>query len=175
MSEELGASFVVRLRDGVPEAAQLLEQHFRAPLLRFARSYLPADRAEDALQDVFVKVLAARQVPDSFRAWIYRLARNHFSNLRRSRRHTASLPEGFDPPATLHGELTRLGKRERNERLVEALSALSEEEREAVLLRYGEGLSRQEIAEVLTLEVGQVKTRLFEGMRRLRRHADSLE
>ena len=52
--------------------------------------------------------------------------------------------------------------------LQQALEQLSNEQREVLLLRYGEGLGRDDIASILDEPVSVVKSRLFEGMKRLR-------
>jgi RNA polymerase sigma-70 factor (ECF subfamily) len=164
---------VARLRAGDDEAGRLLESAYRAPLVRFARGYVgTVEAAEDAVQEVFVKVLAAEAVPDDFRAWIYRIARNHCLNLVRARgrrRDGARLATGADVAAALAGPSTRAGEVERRARLATALSRLPGAQQEALRLRYSEGLSRGEIARVLDVAESLVKSRLFEALESLRR------
>jgi RNA polymerase sigma-70 factor (ECF subfamily) len=170
---DLTPSLLVRLRAADASAGALLEELYRDALRRFCRGYVrDAAEVEDAVQDVFCKVLAADVVPDDFRAWLYRTARNHCLNLvrARGRRREAGVPlSELAPGAGAAGPLTGLLAGERREQVVTALAALPEADREVLLLRYSEGLARDEIASVLGLPVSIVKSRLHEGLEKLRR------
>lgn len=171
-SADWSPSLLQAVRAGEPEATSQLERVFRPAMLRYCRGFLrDAQEAEDAVQEVFLKVLGSEAVPDSPRAWVYRIARNHCLNRLRSRarrRDDAPLASELDLAASLSGAATRLGRREELEQLVARLQALPEELREVLSLRYSEGLGREEIAGVLEIPVSTVKTRLFEGMKQLR-------
>lgn len=178
-SDDTARAIVARLRDGDAQAAELLQREYREAIVRFCWGYLgQLEEAEDAFQDVCCKVLGATQVPDQFRPWLYRIARNHCLNLRRAR---ATRREDGPVPATsrlrdaLTGQLTRMVKAEQRSRLTEAVESLSEEQGEALRLRYVEELSRSEIAAVLEIPESVVKSRLFEGLKKLREHASLLE
>lgn len=172
---ELTHSLLLELRSGGSRAAELLERAWRRPLLRYTQALLgDAHEAEDAVQDVFARVLASRSFPDSFRAWVYRIARNLCLNRLRARRPRAlESALGEDSPrAPSHtGDLARLVRAEASRQLEADLAALSAAQREALLLRYAEGLSREEVAEVLDLPPALVKSRIHEGLERLRKLA----
>lgn len=169
---DLTRSLLERLRAGDAAGAQVLEEAYREPLLRFARGYLrDADEAEDAVQDVLARVLASDAEPESCRAWIYRVARNVCLNRLRARRPVEEHASALDPPEERTGPLTRLARAEERERLRDDLAELSDAQREAVTLRYVEGLTRDEIAAVLELPVSVVKSRIYEGLESLRREA----
>jgi RNA polymerase sigma-70 factor (ECF subfamily) len=148
-------------------------------VLRFCWGCLGSrEEAEDAVQEVFCKVLAAEQVPDRFRPWLYRIARNHCLNMLRDkarRKDDRVLPSDSRLDAATTGNLTRLVKRELRSRIAHLLAALPAAYREVLQLRYAEGLSRAEIAEVLELPESVVKSRLFEGLKKLREHSSLLE
>ena len=169
---DLTPSVVARLRAGDPAAARLLVDLYRAPLTRFCWGYLGRlEDAEDAFQDVCVKVLRAEAVPDSFRAYVYKIARNHCLNLRRAR---GRRPEQTDIAGenqlsdSLTGQLTRLADDEARRRVVELVRKLPAAKQEILRLRYTEDLSRAEIGEVLDISESVVKSRLFEAMKTLR-------
>jgi RNA polymerase sigma-70 factor (ECF subfamily) len=166
---DLSRSVLLDLRAGDPAAAEQLDRQFREPLRRFAQRYVGAD-AEDVVQEVFTRALTSDTLPDSFRAWLFRVARNVCLTRRRDGAHRdhEHLATRFDLPAEQTGLLTGLVGVEDHGRLLALLDRLSEAQREALLLRYLEGLGREEIAEVLDLEVSVVKSRLFEGVKRLR-------
>lgn len=173
------ADLVLRLRAGDAQAADVLQRVYREPIVRFCWGYLgQLEEAEDAFQDICCKVLSATQVPDQIRAWLYRIARNHCLNLRRkkaTRREAGAAPGTSRWNEALTGQLTRMVKAEERSRLAEAVASLSEEQGEALRLRYVEELSRAEIAEVLEIPEPVVKSRLFEGLKKLREHASFLE
>jgi RNA polymerase sigma-70 factor (ECF subfamily) len=173
----LTPSLIVRLRAGDAHAGALLNNVYRTAMQRFCLTYLrnPAD-AEDAVQEIFCKVLSAREIPDNFRAWLYRIARNQCLDMVRSPARRRAVPAlfGSDLPAGSTGDLTRLVRREQRDRLMVLVAALPPELREVLCLRYGEGLARGEISHVLDIPESVVKSRLFEGLKRLREHTSLL-
>ncbi len=178
-TRHLTPALVEKLRGGDPGAGPLLDELYRDVLFRCCWGYLGStEEAEDAVQDVCFKVLSAKQVPDHFRPWLYRVARNHCLNVLRSRGRRVrgqQLPAASQLGVALTGQLTRLANQEFQSRLRELVSDLSDAQREVLRLRYVEGLSRGEIAEVLELEESVVKSRLFEGLKRLREQVSLLE
>jgi RNA polymerase sigma-70 factor (ECF subfamily) len=151
-----------------------LAQRLRAPLVRYARGFLGSpEEAEDAVQDVLARALAAAEAAADPRAWLYRCLRNHCLNLRRAReRRPEELASAFDPPAEATRLLSRLAQAEEHAALGERLARLPAGEREALVLRYVEDLSREEIARVLDVPLATVKTWLFAGLERLRALSD---
>jgi len=174
---DLTPTLVARLRDGDEKAAGLLDRLYREKLICFCHGYLGGrDEAEDVVQEVFCRVLESTTVPRNFRAWVYKISRNRCLDIRRSRgrrRDDGTLPTGSHLDAQLTGHLTGLVRGERWERLRELVEALPADQREVLHLRYAEGLSRAEIAEVLELDEKRVKSRLYHGLEKLRLH-DSL-
>lgn len=169
---DFGADFLDRLRTGCADAARLLDDGVREPLRRFCLGYL-ADlhAAEDAVQEVFAKVLAGTDRPDNLRVWLFTVARNHCLNVLRAdgrRRDAATLPSGSVLGRQRTGFLTGLVRQEQQERIDAEFAALPETEREVLRLRYADGLSRAEIAAVVGVAESVVKSRLFEGLQRLR-------
>lgn len=177
--ENTTAELVARLKERDAAGAEMLDRLYREALVRFCWGYLGRmDEAEDAAQEVCYRVLSSDSHPDHFRPWLYRIARNHCINMLRERAATpanARLPSGSVLPDSLTGHLTRLVNEERRSRVVELVSKLNEEQREVLRLRYVEELPRAEIAMVLDLPESVVKSRLFEGLKRLREYSELLE
>jgi len=128
------------------------------------------ERARDATQDTFLTVFRKADQFEGRSAigtWIYRIAVNVcYDQIRRAkRRPSESLPDHFDPsdPAA-DAALESAALRPEIER---ALAALAPEFRNAVILSDLEGLSLPDIAEVLDVPIGTVKSRVFRGRRLL--------
>lgn len=166
------ALLVRRLRAGKADVAVELDRMYREPLLRFCWGYLGSmEEAEDALQEIWYKVLTAPLVPDSFTPWIYKAARNHCLNMRRHRarrKEGQAMPGASQIAASMTGNLTKLLQDELEDQLRAEVAALPAAQQEVLRLRYVEGLSRTDIAEVLEIPESLVKSRLFEGVKKLR-------
>ena len=160
-------------------AGRLLDELFRRAVFRFCRAYLGSnEEAEDAVQEVFYRVLRATDVPDNFRAWLYRIARNYCTSVLRARarrgdQHEMPVASYVAQEAT--GNLTRVVKQELQSRIAHLIGALPQTQQEAIFLRYGEELSRTEIAYVLDIPESTVKSRLFQGLKKLREHTSLLD
>ncbi len=128
------------------------------------------ENALDATQDTFLTVFrkAAQFKGDSaLGTWIYRIAVNTcYDQIRRSkRRQTEAMPDHFEPadPAS-EDAINSAGLRAEIEL---ALAALPPDFRAAVVLSDLEGMSLPDIATVLDIPVGTVKSRVFRGRRLL--------
>src|SRR5437763_9540367 len=130
---------------------ELFEAHADA-LLLYARQWLGAARAEDVVQDVFLRLLAGGRLPSEPRTWLFRCVRNAAisawrSDRRRGRREQAAgrgRADWFVP---------RPEDRIDAEAAQEALRALSAVQREVVTLRIWSGLTLAEIGQVTGLVV----------------------
>lgn len=132
-------------------------------LLRAAltRVKTPAD-AEDAVQDVFLRLLDKRprfRDGEHEKAWLLRATLNRASDIRRGRRDDAPLEEAFSAAA----QEPDYGP------LLSAVRALPEAYSAVIHLYYYEGYSIKEIAKLLALPAPTVGTRLSRGRERLRK------
>jgi len=156
------------------DLAALVERHYDR-LVGYLYRLSGGDRelAADLAQDTFCQALRAiRQYryPRPFKAWLYaiatNLARNHYKRAETRRsfpvdgRALAGLAEDADEDA--------LAEAAEAHRAAAMLAALPQGQREVIALRYGEELALGEIAAVLGIPVGTVKSRLSLGLRRLR-------
>lgn len=172
-------TLMTALRSGDPSGAAIFNDAYREALVRFCWGYLGRmEEAEDAAQEICFKVVSAgKSIPDHFRAWVYKTARNHCLNLRRARARRPDnewITGASQICGALTGNLTRLARDEMQSRLVELVRSLPENVQEVLRLRYAEDLSRAEIAEVLEISQTLVKTRLFDGLKKLREGAIDL-
>jgi RNA polymerase sigma-70 factor (ECF subfamily) len=128
------------------------------------------ERALDATQDTFLTVFRKASQFEGRSAvgtWIYRIAVNScYDQLRKTqRRPTESLPEHVDPTDPSAEEAIESAAL--RPEIESALSQLPADFRNAVILSDLEGLPLPEVAEVLGVPVGTVKSRVFRGRRLL--------
>jgi len=153
---------------------ELVRRHGRGILNLVYRYLGDAAAAEDAAQEVFVKVYRARKRyrPEArFSTWLYRIAVNHCLNAIRARR---TQPSGTPPEDELvEGRggtpVDAAMRREDLRREVkEAVDSLPEHQRMAVILARYHEMSYAEIAEAMKLSVEAVKSLLFRAKENLR-------
>lgn len=180
------AELVAELQAGSEAAFAYLVGVYQNPIYNLI-FHMIGDSAEaaDVLQDVFLKIFRGiRQFhqQSSLRTWIYTIAIREALNERRSRRRRLSHEtlsvesEGFSEPVAWRvsqpsaASPDRLVEQSERQRVVRrALAALGEPYRAALILREIENLSYEEIAQVLGVAEGTVKSRLKRGRDLLRR------
>ena len=165
---------LVRRAAGGDSAAvlALYDRHAPAVLALTLRILGSRDEAEEVLQDAFVRAWQEASEYDAnragFRAWICTIARNRALDLLR-RRSTAQRLKGFgDSPEPTAGPEADSVAAEDRARVQRALLQLSGPQRQCLELAYWTGLTHVEIAERLETPLGTVKTRILDGMRKLR-------
>jgi RNA polymerase sigma-70 factor, ECF subfamily len=163
-----------RIRRGDAGGAEELFERYAPALLRFAdRMLSDRDSAEEVTQEVFVKVISRAHQYDGRAAvssWLFAIAANACRDRRRRDRGATVVPLDSvgELPARGEGIETRLAGRERRAAVRRALEGLSDEQREALVLARYHGLPYAEIARVLGISVGAVKTRIFRAIENLK-------
>lgn len=157
-----------RLRGGDADALGTLYSRYKPALYRFIlRMVNDADTANDVLQETFLKVYSALPLlehPKTFRAWLFRIARNEaLGNLRQTRRSNVDAEEMWDDE-TPHDILVQ---KETEEIVRQFLYSLKSEYREVLLLREYEQFSYAEIASITEATESSVKSRIHKARRAL--------
>ena len=184
------SEFLAELREGSQRAFASLVATYERPVYSFVFRLLddPADAA-DVTQEVFIKVF--RNIGEfrgecGLKTWIYRIAVNEASNLRRwffrHRRNELPLDERVEGSPALadvlpddqESQYDLVLRYERIRAVETALSQMKESFRVAVVLRDIEGLSYEEIAEILQISLGTVKSRILRGRGALKQKLSSL-
>lgn len=138
---------------------------------------LTSDRnlADDLAQEVFLRAyrgLVGFEGRARFSTWLYRIAYNVYLNHRARVRELAALPENFEAGAMAPETSMSASRSDLRRDLDAAIAALPERYRAVVMLYYLEDVSYPEIAEILELPLGTVKTHLHRAKRMLREHLD---
>jgi RNA polymerase sigma-70 factor (ECF subfamily) len=163
----------LRRRD--PDLLDRLIEQYQHRLLRYL-VYLTGRRelAEDLFQETWIRVLErGHQFDDkyTFSTWLFAVARNLTIDYMR-RKQPASLDgllndgeTSFDVPATGQASAFDMTlQHEQNEQISAGMLHLPAEYREALVLRFQEGMSLEEIASVASVPLGTVKSRIYRGL-----------
>src|SRR5438132_11332480 len=156
--------------------ASEIYDRYSSRIYNFAYRFLKnSEAAEDATQEVFVKMLKhANQFHGDAKlsTWLFSITANWCRDYLRKADNRAKdsedvlvtlpAPSEFSPDRTLE-------QRENQLRIQKALTALTPEQREAILLSRYQGLSYAEIAQISGCSEGAVKTRVFRAMETLKK------
>jgi len=156
---------------------ELVRRHARR-LLGFCSKHAGGQLGEDLAQELWLAVWDHRRdyrPEGTFVVWLFTLARNRLRNVRRDDARRPATDEG-DPTPILEqapdlapSELDRLVVAERRARVDRAVASTPENLREALLLRFTEELPYDEVARVLDTNESTARSRVFHGIRDLRR------
>ena len=154
----------------MPEIADRLESEIPR-LRRYARALTrDAARADDLVQSCLVRALAKRhlwQEGTDLRAWLFTILHNqHVNDVRRSARGGTEVPVEDVAAALPVGENATSALQLRD--LDRALGRLPETQRQVILLVGLEGMAYEQVAQILNIPIGTVRSRLSRGRETLR-------
>lgn len=178
--------WITRAQNGDQEAfAILVSQHQRQVYQLAVRMLRNEDEASEATQEVF---LAAWQHLRSFRGdarlatWLYRITYNHCLKVAESRRRdqearqalAAASREG-QPASPLSAAMALAAERDVQATVRQQIDQLPQKYKRALVLRHLQDLSYEEMADVMSVPIGTVKTQLFRARALLKERLDALE
>jgi RNA polymerase sigma-70 factor, ECF subfamily len=181
MAIESDLDLMLRVRGGDSASFEILLRRYRLPLVSyFCRMVRDHGLAEDLAQEVFLRVYKSREryQPEArFTTWLYRIATNLALNAIRDRRDEVSdtpsddaddgrvLERFVDPHPTVEQKLIQ----DDRERLIrQAVEALPESQRTAVILHKYQEVDYRQIARILSVSESAVKSLLFRAYETLR-------
>lgn len=181
LTREQEAQIVQRVLQGDVNAFEKLVLEYEKSVYAITQRMTGnAEDAADMTQETFIKAynsLSSFRGDSKFSVWLYRIATNVCLDFLRSRSRKPTVSLSVEDDDGEEVELDIADESQSPERLLErgltrdavrrGLNALSPEYRQILLLREIQGLSYEEIADVLTLEVGTVKSRIFRARKRL--------
>lgn len=168
------------IRSGNPIAFEELLDAFQTKIYRLALRYArsPSD-AEDITQETFLgvyKSLPGFKHQSSLSTWIYRIALNHcFEYRRRQREEVLPLSEGDFIPSMKSSDNPVICalRSEAVDHIESALDNLSSTHKEVIILHELQELTYAEVASLLNIPVGTVKSRLYHAMKLLKQQLNS--
>jgi RNA polymerase sigma-70 factor (ECF subfamily) len=176
------ADLVKRCLDGDHRAWETVVRQYHQRVYNLAYRFTGRfDESEDLTQEIFLKVYRTlnsyRPESGALATWMVRVGRNHiidhYRKFKTERTQTDPLEVEYEKaaenPARYASPAQALEQRELSERVHGALLRVSEDLREAVILRDLEEFTYEEIAEMLNLPLGTVKSRINRGRAELAR------
>lgn len=168
------------------KAFEILVERFKNPLINFVFRFLgDYESCVDVVQDTFVKVYRYKDsytTVAKFSTWIYTIAGNlaRSEYRRRGRNKSFSInsygdeAENFDIPDNRMRPDFEVDSKFKEQKIQEALLKLKDVYREAVILRDIQGLTYEEIADILGIEEGTVKSRINRGRAQLQKYLKNI-
>ncbi|MCF8415280.1 MAG: RNA polymerase sigma factor [Crocinitomicaceae bacterium] len=167
------------ISNGDKRAFDELYARYSGPLLGYFMRMLWRDRekSEDFVHDLFAKIIRKPDYFDmerSFKTWVYSVANNMCKNEYKKQEVRKGMSNGLDNHYTLFDDSVNVIGEVQDaffkEAFEESMKKLDDKHREAFALRHIEGLSIKEIAEVLEINEGTIKSRLFYATKYLAEH-----
>lgn len=183
--DDIDVALMMRVGQGDEKAFEgLIERHQNAVIGTVAKMLGNASDAEDIAQQVFIRIWKSApryKRKAKFTTFLFTIARNLVFNesRKKSRKKEYSMDEREDdfhlqtPDAQTEAPDDELLHKELRSAVDQAIAALPEKQRLAVILRRYEGMPYEEIADVLELSVSAVKSQLFRARLALKESLES--
>lgn len=153
-------------------AFRLLMHRHGTAVYRYCRAQLRCDTlADDVHQQVFIE--AHRDLPSfasrsTLRAWLFGIARHRIIDAAKARRRNASRVDDAADPEAIHHGAPDTARAMLRRALADSLATLPDEIRAAVLLRYQQGFTFEEMSEMSGEKAGTLQARVARALRQLR-------
>ena len=184
LSAEQIQGVVRRARGGDSAAFEQLVDYYKHRIYNYVlRMVGDPDTAEDIAQETFIRAyssLASFRGASSIQTWLYRIASNLAIDTMRRRKYRHNSFSLDAPLTTLDTEVSRdiedegpgperqLQTRQVQEKVTEAIAQLSPKLRTVIILYELQGMSYEEIAEIVGAPLGTIKSRLFNAREQLK-------
>lgn len=167
---------VLTVQEGGRRSLDILYRHYQRPLTGYAyRVCDDLEIAQEAVQDAWLKAmknLRKLDDPRAFRSWLYNLVRWRCIDLLRKSQRQREQTEPLNEAAL---EVADQAPKKMDSDIKQAINRLPLLEKQMIHLFYLDELSLKEIAAVLEIPVGTIKSRLNRARNRLKTHIDVIE
>jgi RNA polymerase sigma-70 factor (ECF subfamily) len=163
-----------------PAAFGELYDRYADRIYRFVRARIhDDDLAEDVTADVFLNALrhikGYRDLGRPFSCWLYRIAVNAIASHYRGQRNLLSIDDELDLPAALTDPIDEVVARERVRAVWQAVDRLPPQQRAAMILKFSEDMTMEEIGAVLGKSSAAAKLLIYRAVQRLRQELRPME
>lgn len=166
---------IVQVRNGSHEAlTRLLEMNYEMVYKYLIKFTLSKNLAEDLVQETMLRTIEKIDLYDvsrsKFSTWLIAIAQNiYIDSIRKKKREKKYLEEDARP---LDLYESYVGQDDSMEQVLEALSHLSDDIRTPIILKHYHGYSLEEIAAIMSIPVGTVKSRIHNGIKAVRKELE---
>lgn len=156
-------------------ALQTIYERYFPPVYQFIRLRVnereqAQDIAAEVFLDLFVTLRGRGNPPDNLRAWLFRVARNKiYDHYGAKKNYPTETIEEWVPASMEDSPEANLLRSMQAARTRRVLGMLADEQQEVLILRFGQGLSLQETADLMDKSVSAVKSLQFRAVDTLRR------
>ena len=168
-SEQLNMEEIInRAKSGNDQAISKLYQHYYPKVLKFMHYRVGPDKAEDLTSEVFLKVLRSIDKQNgNFEAWLYKIARNVIIDKARYHGSRPEVPmedyvmDNITEKKSVHTEINNAMD------IQYALSKVSDDHREFLVLKFIQGLDNKKISEITGKSIGALRALQFRALKAL--------
>jgi len=149
--------------------AELCEKYY-PKVLRYMWYRVGERDAEDLAGEVFLRVIRSiDKQRGNFEAWLYRIAGNVVNDWNRKRKRSKGTALPADEMDAMFPTKNRMKLNEHQDCVAEAISRLTDEQREFIILKFVQGMSNEEISEITGKTIGALRALQFRALSSLRR------
>lgn len=166
----------IKIRTGNQKAFREIYDRYHVQMYYIAKKYVKSsDLAQDAVQDIFVKLWEKRDRVDetkSIKGYLFTMLKNHLLNMIRDRKDEIVSISGIKSKKLPRQNLTEdeLIYKEYHEIVKEGMKELSDRKREVFELKTLQGHSNSEVAELLNINIRTVKTHFYNSSKFMREY-----
>lgn len=164
-----------QMAEGDQAAFEAFVHRYHVPIHQYTERLLKdSKKAEDVVQETFIRLLKqlkSKQIPTYPKAWLYRVASNICKDYWRSAQYRSEDTAKEEMPVTVDQQASVIEIYERQEtrkEMLASLKSLSESQQQIVTLRFYQDMKLKEIAEILNIPLGTVKSNLFHALKKLK-------
>ena len=172
MKKESDESLMIAVKKGDLDSMAPLFESYQVRLYNFfLRLTFNRDLSQDLTQNVFYRIIKYRHTynPEyKFRTWMYQMARNILADHYEKNKLTTSDYYEAEKIGEIKDEFDDIEKKERHQELYVAMSKLSDEQRELLILSRFQGLKYEEISKINETSVGAIKVKIHRAINKLR-------